>query len=206
MTVVRLDYVKQGSDTQAVEQMKEFLERKAADKPFCRWLNFSDPHHPWNAPEADRPDPASLKLPPHWPDVPDLRQQLADYGAELNRLDRNVAAVLDVLAARGLETSTLVVFGGDNGAALPHGKGSLYDPGGNVPFLVRWPGGTQPGSESRVLLSGEDLAATLPRLAGDVYGLSFNPTSDRNAKQDFEAVETGAGLESFLLGWLAEAD
>ena len=43
----RLDYVKQGSDKAALEQMAEFLDRRPADKPFCLWLNFSDPHHPW---------------------------------------------------------------------------------------------------------------------------------------------------------------
>ena len=176
----RFDYVKQGSDAQAVEQMKEFLDRKPADKPFCLWLNFSDPHHPWNAPESDRPDPSSLKLPPHWPDLPGVRQQLADYCAEVNRLDRSVAAVLDVLAARGVETNTLVVLCGDNGAALPHGKGSLYDPGCNVPFLLRWPGLVKPGVESRALLSGEDLAPTLLAAAGvaapaRMTGVSFLP-------------------------------
>ncbi len=176
----RLDYVKQGSDTLAVEQMKEFLDAKPSDKPFCLWLNFSDPHHPWNAPASDRPAPASLKLPGHWPDLPGLREQVADYCAEVNRLDRSVQAVLEVLATRGFAERTLVVFCGDNGAALPHGKGSLYDPGCNVPFLVRWPGVVKAGSESRALLSGEDLAPTLLAAAGvsapeKMSGVSFLP-------------------------------
>jgi arylsulfatase A-like enzyme len=95
-----------------------------------------------------------------------MRAQLADYCAEVNRLDRSVKAVLDLLEQRGLARQTLVVFAGDNGAALPHGKGSLYDPGSNVPFLVRWPGVVKPGGESRALLSGEDLAPTLLAAAG----------------------------------------
>jgi len=88
--------------------------------------------------------------------------------------------VLDVLAQRGLLDNTLIVFAGDNGAALPHGKGSLYDPGCNVPFLVRWPGRVQAGGESRALLSGEDLGPTLldaagvPKLAR-MSGISFLP-------------------------------
>lgn len=176
----RLDYVKQGSDKQALEQMKEFLDRRPEGKSFCLWLNFSDPHHPWNAPDSDRPDAASLKLPPHWPDLPGMRKQLADYCAEVNRLDRSVQGVLQLLAARGLAQNTLVVFVGDNGAALPHGKGSLYDPGCNVPFIVRWPGVVKPGGESRSLLSGEDLAPTLLAAAGvpiptKMTGVSFLP-------------------------------
>jgi arylsulfatase A-like enzyme len=162
----RLDYVRRGSDTEVVTQMTEFLEAKPADKPFCLWVNFSDPHHVWNAPAADRPNPATLKLPAHWPDLPGMREQLADYCAEVNRLDRSVQGVLQLLAARGFEKNTLVVFAGDNGAALPHGKGSLYDPGCNVPFVVRWPGLVKPGGESNTLLSGEDVAPTLIAAAG----------------------------------------
>jgi N-sulfoglucosamine sulfohydrolase len=75
---------------------------------------------------------------------------------------------------------TLIVFTGDNGAALPHGKGSLYDPGSNVPLIVRWPGVVTAGGESRALLSGEDLAPTLLEAAGlpphpRMSGVSFLP-------------------------------
>ncbi len=176
----RFDYVKTGSDTEAVTQAAEFLDMRSADQPFCLWVNFSDPHHAWNAPAEFRPDPASLKLPAHWPDLPGMREQFADYCAEINRLDTSVAAVLKLLTERGLEKSTIVVFAGDNGAALPHGKGSLYDPGSNVPFIVKWPGVTAPGGESRVLLSGEDLAPTMLEAAGvevpdRITGRSFLP-------------------------------
>ena len=162
----RMDFVRQGSDAQAIEQASEFLGRKPADKPFFLWVNFSDPHHAWNAAQSDQPAPESLQLPAHWPDLPGVRQQVADYMAEINRLDRSVQALLELLAARGFEQNTLVVFAGDNGAALPHGKGSLYDPGCNVPFIIRWPGVVAPGTESRELVSGEDLGPTLLAAAG----------------------------------------
>lgn len=176
----RFDFVKTGSDTTAAIQMTEFLDQKPAEKPFCLWVNFSDPHHPWNAPASDRPDPATLKLPACWPDLPGVRAQLADYCAEVNRVDRSVKAILDLLEDRGFASNTIVVFAGDNGAALPHGKGSLYDPGSNVPFLLRWPGVVKPGGESRALLSGEDLAPTLLASVGvparaKMNGESFLP-------------------------------
>src|SRR5438552_16364454 len=95
-----------------------------------------------------------------------MREQLADYCAEVNRVDRTVAGVLEVLTQRGLLDKTLIVFAGDNGAALPHGKGSLYDPGSNVPFIVRWPGVVKPGGDSRALVSGEDLGPTFLAAAG----------------------------------------
>lgn len=176
----RVDYLNSCPDNQVAEQIGLFLDKKPGDKPFFLWANFSDPHHVWNAPSEFRPDPASLKLPAHWPDLPGMREQLADYCAEVNRIDRTIAGVLDVLKQRGLLDSTLIVFTGDNGAALPHGKGSLYDPGSNVPLVVRWPGVIQPGGESRSLLSGEDITPTLLDAAGlkapaKMSGVSFLP-------------------------------
>ncbi|MBC7968172.1 MAG: sulfatase [Fuerstia sp.] len=174
----RVDFLNTCPDAEVAQTVGEFLDQKPADKPFFLWANFSDPHHVWNAPAEFRPDPAALKLPAHWPDLPGMREQLADYCAEVNRVDRTIADVLDVLKRRGLLDTTLIVFTGDNGAALPHGKGSLYDPGSNVPMLVCWPGVVKAGGESRALLSGEDLGPTLLEAAGvkphpKMSGISF---------------------------------
>lgn len=194
----RFDYVKTGSDTEAVAQMREFLDLRPAAKPFCLWLNFSDPHHPWTAPASDRPDPASLKLPPHWPDLPGVRADVADYCAEVNRLDRSVGAVLAELEQRGLAGNTIVVFAGDNGAALPRGKCSLYELGCHVPLLVRWPGVVKPRSESDALISGEDLAPTLLAAAGvrvppKMTGVSFLPLLKREPFVPRKYVFTARG-------------
>ncbi len=176
----RVDSLTTGPDNGVATQVAQFLDQKPADKPFFMWANFSDPHHAWNAPADLRPDPAPLKLPAHWLDLPGMREQLADYCAEVNRVDRTIGDVLKVLTDRNLLDETLIVFAGDNGAALPHGKGSLYDPGSNVPFLVRWPGVVKPGGESSALLSGEDLAPTLLAAAGvtpppQMSGVNFLP-------------------------------
>lgn len=176
----RVDSLNKCGDKQVSEQVAAFLDNKPADKPFFMWANFSDPHHVWDAPAEFRPDPASLKVPAHWPDLPGVREQLADYCAEVNRLDSTIAGVLDILKKRGLMDNTIIVFCGDNGMAFPHGKGSLYDPGSNVPFLVRWPGAVKPGGDSRALISAEDLAPTLLAAAGleagaKMSGVSFLP-------------------------------
>ena len=194
----RVDFLRTGPDKGVSNQVSEFLDAKPSDKPFFMWANFSDPHHVWDAPEKFRPDPSLLKLPQHWPDLPGMRTQLADYCAEINRLDGTVGEVIALLEKRGLLEKTLIVFAGDNGAALPHGKGSLYDPGSNVPFLVRWPGVVKPGIESRALVSGEDLAPTLLAAAGiaiypKMSGVSFLPLLKGEAYQPrkFLFVERG---------------
>jgi N-sulfoglucosamine sulfohydrolase len=176
----RVDFLNTCPDDQVASQVAKFLDKRPDGKPFFLWANFSDPHHPWNAPADLRPDPASLQLPAEWPDLPGMREQLADYCAEVNRLDHTIADVLEVLRERGELDNTLIIFAGDNGAALPHGKGSLYDPGVNVPLIVRWPGAVKPAGESHDLLSGEDVAPTLLAAAGvsppeRMSGRSFLP-------------------------------
>ncbi len=194
----RFDVVQGGSDAQAVEQAAAFLEGRPKDKPFCLWVNFSDPHHAWTAPASYRPDPVSLKLPVHVPDLPGVREQYADYCAEVNRVDETAGKVLALLDRLGLARETLVVFAGDNGQALPHGKGSLYDPGCNVPFIVRWPGVVAPGGDSSALLSGEDLGPTLLAAAGlksapGMTGVSFLPILKGGAARTRDHVFTERG-------------
>jgi len=195
----RFDVVQGGSDAQAVEQVAAFLDGRPKDKAFCLWVNFSDPHHAWTAPASYRPAPASLKLPAHVPDLPGVREQYADYCAEVNRVDETTGKVLAILDRLGLAKDTLVVFAGDNGQALPHGKGSLYDPGCNVPFVVRWPGVVAPGGDSSALLSGEDLGPTVLAAAGlrpapGMTGVSFLPIlrGDTTKTRDHVFTERGS--------------
>ncbi|MBS0208714.1 MAG: sulfatase [Planctomycetes bacterium] len=163
------------------DRLTAFLDAAPADKPWFFWLGFSDPHHPWQAEGKDSsPDPAKITLPPHLPDLPGVRGDLARYLAEIEHLDDDVQRVLDVLAARGFADNTLVVFMGDNGMALPRGKGALTDPGINVPLLVRWPGVVKPSSSSKELISGEDFAPTILQAAGltppkEMSGVSYLP-------------------------------
>jgi len=176
----RVDFLQGSGDAAVASTFASFLDAKPDDKPFFMWANFSDPHHVWNAPEEFRPDPATMKVPAHWPDLPGTREEMADYCAEVNRLDASVASVLKVLTDRGMMDNTVIVFAGDNGMAMPHGKGSLYDPGSNVPLIVRWPGIKNIGSDSSNLLSGEDIASTLLEAAGikpgaKMSGVSFWP-------------------------------
>lgn len=176
----RVDYVEKPSKMQDFGgKLAAFLDVAPQDKPWFFWLGFSDPHHVWET-KGPRgvPDPAKLTLPPHLPDLPGVRSDLARYIAEVEHLDGDVQDVLNTLEARGFAQNTLVVFMGDNGMALPHGKGALHDPGIAVPLLVRWPGVVQPGGATRVLVSGEDFAPTMLDAAGlkppaEMSGVSY---------------------------------
>ena len=143
---------------------EEFLDKAPKGKPWFFWMNYSDPHHVWDA-NAGKVDPAKIKLPPHLPDLPGVREDLARYCGEVERADGLFAQCDGRAAPPRPGGEHLVVFMGDNGMAFPHGKGSLYDPGLNVPLMLRWPRTVKPG-RTRALISGEDIAPTLIEAAG----------------------------------------
>jgi N-sulfoglucosamine sulfohydrolase len=178
----RVDFLDRNSPRdQTTPKINEFFDLAPADKPWFLWVNFNDPHHPWDK-NAVQPayDAAKIAVPAQLPDLPGVRSDMARYLGEIGRMDSEFAEVLDVITKRGRMENTLVVFAGDNGWAFPHGKGSLYDPGLNVPCLVRWPGRIPSGGVSDVLLSGEDVAPTCLEAAGvaqpnAMTGRSFLP-------------------------------
>src|SRR5262249_49860399 len=147
---------------QAIAQFREFLDAAPKGSPFVLQLCFHDPHRPLDRGAIAQPhDPAKLKLPPHFPDTPLVRDDFARYYDEIARFDSNFGEVLAELERRGLTGNTIVIFMGDNGAALLRGKGTLFDFGLRVPLLIRWPGRAPAGSTNDVMVSGEDLAPTL---------------------------------------------
>lgn len=163
----RLDFVDGSGPAATGKVVNQFFDKVPKGKPFFFWVNFNDPHHVWDKNAITPPhDPAKLKLPAHFPDLPGVREDFSLYLGEISRVDSEVKQILDILERRGLAQNTLVVFMGDNGMALPHGKGSLYDPGLHVPLMARWPGKIQPGGNTKELISGEDITPTFLDAAG----------------------------------------
>lgn len=164
----RVDFLDRNSPrAETKAKVNEFFGQVPAGKPWFLWVNFNDPHHPWDAKAIAEPyDPAKIDVPAFLPDLPGVRSDLARHLGEIARMDEEFQWVLDIVKERGFAENTLVIFAGDNGMAFPHGKGSLYDPGLNVPLLMRWPGQIKAGGVSSTLVSGEDIAPTCLAAAG----------------------------------------
>jgi len=178
----RVDFLDRDSPREETKKkLKQFFDSKPKDRPFFFWVNFHDPHYPWDRNATARPhDPAKIPVPAHLPDTPGMRDALARHYDEIERMDEEFSWILDELDRRGHAEDTIVVFMGDNGQAFPHGKGSLHDPGLHVPLLIRWPGVAKAGSVSSELISGEDIAVTLAAAAGvevpkETTGAGFLP-------------------------------
>ena len=175
----RFDYVDASGQENIPATMNAFFDQRPKDKPYHLWVNFSDPHHPWTTGE-NPPAPDKLKVPGFLPDLPGVREDLSRYMGEVEHMDHDFQRVLDIVKERAGLENTLIIFAGDNGMAFPSGKGSLHDPGLNVPLLVWWPGVIKVGGESSILISGEDIAPTCLEAAGlnvpaRITGKSFLP-------------------------------
>jgi arylsulfatase A-like enzyme len=175
----RYDYIDASGQDNIPETMAAFFDQRPAGKPYYLWVNFSDPHHPWDS-GKNPPDPSKINVPGSLPDLPGVRSDLSRYEGEIEHMDGDFQRVLDIIKARAGLENTLIIVTGDNGMAFPSGKGNLHDPGLNVPLILWWPGVIQPGTESRVLISGEDIAPTCLEAAAlkipsRISGKSFLP-------------------------------
>lgn len=103
--------------------------------------------------------------------APYSKECISHYYALIEMLDEQVGRVLASLERNGLAQNTVVVFVADHGDALGEhglwGKGPYhYQSVIRVPFIVRWPGHTEPGSRYAGVTSLLDIAPTLLSMAG----------------------------------------
>jgi N-sulfoglucosamine sulfohydrolase len=140
-------------------------------QPFYAQINFHETHRKFNAPR--KADPTRVVIPPYYPDDPITRQDWANYLDAATELDRKVSSVLQQLQKDGLADNTVVVFFGDNGAAMVRAKQFCYEEGFHVPLIIRWPGDFpapklfRPGSVDARFIDGIDLSPTMLAIAGE---------------------------------------
>jgi len=205
----RMDYVKTGTNSNVIVQFSEFLDQKPGDKPFFMWANYTDPHRDFDAKEFE-PAPESIHLPDRFPDTRLVREDLAGYLGEINRLDTWVGQLVEELKKRGVFENTFIVIMGDNGGALLRGKGTLYDYGIHVPLVVYYPAGSKPGVVSDILVSGTDIGATILDVAGvaadsKMTGKSFKKAMNGDETENHEYLFAVRGAHGFSLPGVTSA-
>jgi arylsulfatase A-like enzyme len=99
------------------------------------------------------------------------------YAAMVESMDRAVGRVLDELETRGYDDNTIIVFTSDDGGLatseghptsnlpLRGGKGWVYEGGLLNPLIIKWPGVTEPGSETDLITISTDIFPTLLEMA-----------------------------------------
>jgi len=163
--------------------LADFLTDKAEDfvrrhkeKPFLLYLTHYGVHAPHEA-KADLIAKFKDKAPAGGHHDP-------TYAAMIASVDESVGRIMAVLEELKLSENTVLIFTSDNGgvggyeregikkasditdnAPLRSGKGSLYEGGTRVPFVVRWPGVIKPGTVCDTPTAHVDLYPTFVELA-----------------------------------------
>lgn len=125
---------------------KAFLADRNKSQPFCYWFGPTNVHRKWikgSGKQLWGINPGDLrgKMPPFLPDVPEVREDLADYFGEIQALDAALGMLLDELKESGQYGNTLIVVSGDHGPpGFPHGKCNVYDFGLRVALAMAGPG------------------------------------------------------------------
>ncbi len=110
-------------------------------------------------------DTASVPVPPYYPDVDLVRQEIAHHYDCILETDRQVGEIINALKEDGLYESTLILLHSDHGYKLHRDKQFLYEGGINMPLIVTGPGVAK-SVVREDLISGIDLAAASLAAAG----------------------------------------
>ncbi|HND56700.1 MAG TPA: sulfatase-like hydrolase/transferase, partial [Pirellulaceae bacterium] len=139
------------------------------------WIKGSGKKH-WGI----EPDALKGKMPAFLPDVPEVREDVADYLGESQAVDACLGVLLAKIEAAGELDRTVIVVSGDHGMpGVPSGKCNLYDHGVSVALVIRFPG-TKAGRVIDDFVRLPDLAPTFMEIGGvkppdGLYGRSLLP-------------------------------
>jgi arylsulfatase A-like enzyme len=107
----------------------------------------------------------AVKLPPYYPNHPDIVRDWAAYLDSVRMTDAMVGDVLARLEAEGVRENTLVLFMTDHGISHGRGKQFMYDEGLHVPLVIAGPG-VKAGAVRDDVVEHIDIAALSLAAAG----------------------------------------
>lgn len=132
---------------------------KGGDEPFLLYMSYYAVHTPFQAPKD--------KIQKYAQKAPRLPRHRHVYAGMVECIDDSVGRIVASLKAKGIYGDTLIIFTSDNGgnanatdhSPLRGNKGSYYEGGIRVPFLLKSPG-IQP-AESNVPVTSNDVYPTV---------------------------------------------
>ena len=208
--------------SQMADLTVEWLEENYRHHPFFLWVDFFDPHEPWDPPEfmVKRYDPDYTGVPmlhPNYGKAADLSEDelhnlRAHYFAEVEMVDRQIGRVFQRIDDLGLWEESVVIFTTDHGTSLGEhdrtGKGNRnkfderlwppYPEVAHIPFLITG-GGLPCGKKADVLSDPTDIFPTLLELA-DLEADTPAPLQGRSMVRYLRGESDGGEKEFVVTG------
>lgn len=144
----------------------QFMD-KNKNHPFFIYLSHHTIHNPILAPK----DLVKKYLDKGFPET---GVNMAEYLASIEHFDNSIGRLLQKMKELDIEKNTVVFFVSDNGgvdsefsnAPLRYGKGTPYEGGTRVPFLVKWPEKIKAGKICKAPVHIIDIYPSLLDIAG----------------------------------------
>lgn len=211
------------SPVEMAEKIDTFLSRDNS-KPFFLYCAYDDPHRAFPFETYPEPnsfgnrqqgypgimeikyDPEKVIVPSFLPDNLQVRKELAQYYQSVSRMDQGISRIMQVLKSKGLYENTLIVYISDNGIAFPGAKTTLYEPGINLPCIVKLPSNKFKGTKRDAFLSWVDITPTLLDFAGtdvksypQLQGRSFRKTVEKDNNAGWNEVYASHNLHEITM-------
>ncbi|GAF05214.1 sulfatase-like hydrolase/transferase [Saccharicrinis fermentans] len=195
------------ADPRNTVQMAEQCEKVLnADSPFFLYFCTDDPHrgYPFKPERWDLPnsfgnkeegyagvetkvyDPKDVIVPEFLPDTKQSREEIAQYYQSISRIDQGFGKLMSMLKEAGKWDNTIVIYISDNGMAFPGAKTTVYEPGIQLPCIIKDPFSKLVGGENDAMISWVDLAPSIL----DMVGITYN-IEDFHGKSFKNVVEKG---------------
>ncbi|MDF1815650.1 MAG: arylsulfatase [Verrucomicrobiales bacterium] len=173
---LKLEEVMPRFTTEAVSVIENHA-KKETEKPLMLYLAYPAPHTPW-LPDDEFVGNTGAGL----------------YGDFVYMVDHQIGKIMASIEKAGMNEDTLVIFSSDNGpvwypqdtekfghdslGGLRGMKGGAWEGGHRMPFIVKWPGVVEAGTETDHLVSFTDVFATLAELTGTEIQQGQAPDSE----------------------------
>jgi arylsulfatase B len=164
--------------TENVNNAIAYLNSQPSTKPFYLQLAFNAPHTPYHLPPMNLIAPTTLS---------GIQSDITDnpvpyFQAMVEAMDTEIGRFFDYLISVGKWDNTDIIFIGDNGddslvAQTSPSKGSLYQGGVTVPFIISGPDVVNPNRISDAMVNTADIFATVLEMFGDTNWQSQIPTT-----------------------------
>jgi arylsulfatase A-like enzyme len=166
------------ASTENVNNAIAYLNSQPTTKPFFLWMAFNAPHTPYQLPPANLITNTGLSGV-----QADITANPTPYfQAMVEAMDTEIGRFFDYLISIGKWDNTDFIFIGDNGddsyvAQSTPAKGTVYQGGITVPFIVSGPDVVNPNRTSDAMVNTADIFATVLEMFGDTNWQSQIPTT-----------------------------
>lgn len=174
-----------------------FMGQIDESQPWFFWYGAQEPHRRYEYGTGQTLGGKSIddidEVPAFWPDNEIIRNDMLDYGLEIEHADSHLGRMIKYLESNRQLENTLIVMTSDNGMPFPRGKAQEYEYSNHMPLAMMWPAGIRnPGRVVEDMISFIDFAPTFLEIAGVDYEVSGMESSPGRSLTDiFKSRKSG---------------